>query len=93
MSELSTLITCIQPERLCRTSELDRIGWPDYLLLVQPLEKYFKWIRLTEQETNHLTMLFSVGSALLYYAVDCLGIEEMRPWKEIELGSVSALLR
>jgi hypothetical protein len=44
-------------------------------------------LRLTPEKSNHLTSLYSVGSALLYYAVDELSMDELISWKEYELGN------
>jgi len=52
------------------------------------LDIYFK---RNYQDTGHLTSLFSVGGALLYYAVDRLHIEEMYSWKEYETGGAVVL--
>ena len=41
---------------------------------------------MTPEKTGHLTSLFSVGSALLYYAVEDLGITEMDKWIKFEKG-------
>lgn len=39
--------------------------------------------------TGHITALFSIGRALLYFAI-LLGIEEMRLWKAFEEGVADA---
>lgn len=48
-------------------------------------------VGMTNMQTGHLTALFSIGSALLYYAVDVLGMEELRPWKYFEKGDSSSI--
>ena len=47
--------------------------------------------RMTQEQTGHLTSLYSIGSALLYFAVDILAIEELKPWKEVEKGNTEVL--
>ena len=42
--------------------------------------------RDTKFQTGYLTALFSIASALLYFAVDKLRIEEMRQWIEFVEG-------
>ena len=39
--------------------------------------------RVTQQETNDLTSLYSLG---MYFAADVLGMEELKNWREFELG-------
>lgn len=44
-------------------------------------------IRMTDQQTGHLTALSSIGMALLYYAIEHLGIKEMEDWRKFEKGN------